>query len=201
MGNGIAQVAAMAGLRVTMVDVKPEFVAKGLESIKKSLAKMVEKGKLTAEAQAAAIERVGTATDYASAGQWDFAVEAIVENAQVKKDLFRELDAKCKPGAILATNTSSISITEIASATKRPDCVIGMHFMTPVPLMVLVEVIRGHATSDATAAATVELAKKLGKTPLEANDYPGFVANRILLPMINEAIFALHEGVASKESI
>ncbi|MCE9581696.1 MAG: 3-hydroxybutyryl-CoA dehydrogenase [Planctomycetes bacterium] len=201
MGNGIAQVAAIAGIRVTMMDVKPEFVAKGLESIKKSLAKMVEKGKLTAADQGAALERLGTATDLSNAGTWDFSVEAIVENEKIKKDLFRDLDAKCRPGVILATNTSSISITEIASATKRPADVIGMHFMNPVPLMALVEVIRGHATSDATAAATVELAKKLGKTPLEANDYPGFVANRILLPMINEAIFALWEGVASKESI
>ncbi|MCC6741276.1 MAG: 3-hydroxybutyryl-CoA dehydrogenase [Planctomycetia bacterium] len=201
MGNGIAQVAAVAGIRVTMVDVKPEFVAKGFETIKKSLGKLVEKGKLPAADSAAAIERIGTGTDLSNAGSWDFAVEAIVENKKVKEDLFRDLDAKCRPGVILASNTSSISITEIAAATKRPGDVIGMHFMNPVPLMALVEVIRGHATSDATASATVELAKKLGKTPLEANDYPGFVANRVLLPMINEAIFALWEGVASKESI
>ncbi len=201
MGNGIAQVAAVAGIRVTMVDVKPEFVAKGLETIKKSLGKMAEKGKISAADQGAAIERVGTANDLSNAGSWDFAVEAIVENEKIKKDLFRDLDAKCRPGVILASNTSSISITEIASVTKRPADVIGMHFMNPVPLMTLVEVIRGHATSDATCTATVELAKKLGKTPLEANDYPGFVANRVLLPMINEAVFALWEGVASKESI
>jgi len=201
MGNGIAQVAAMSGLRVTMVDVKPEFVAKGLETVKKSLAKLVEKGKLTAADQGAALERLGTATDLSSSGSWDIAVEAVIEDEKIKLDLFRDLDARCRPGAILASNTSSISITRIAAATKRPADVIGMHFMNPVPLMALVEVIRGHATSDATAAATVELAKKMGKTPLEANDYPGFVANRILLPMINEAIFALHEGVASKESI
>jgi 3-hydroxybutyryl-CoA dehydrogenase len=201
MGNGIAQVAAMSGHRVTMVDVKPEYVAKGLETVKKSLAKLVEKGKLTAADQGAALERVGTGTDLSNAGTWDIAIEAVIEDEKIKLDLFRDLDAKCRPGAILATNTSSISITRIASATKRPADVIGMHFMNPVPLMALVEVIRGHATSDATCAATVELAKKMGKTPLEANDYPGFVANRILLPMINEAIFALHEGVASKESI
>ncbi|MEK7465811.1 MAG: 3-hydroxybutyryl-CoA dehydrogenase [Planctomycetota bacterium] len=201
MGNGIAQVAAMSGLRVTMVDVKTEFVAKGLETVKKSLAKLVEKQKLSAADQGAALERLGTATDLSNALTWDIAIEAVIEDEKIKLDLFRDLDSKCRPGAILASNTSSISITRIAAATKRPADVIGMHFMNPVPLMALVEVIRGHATSDATAAATVELAKKMGKTPLEANDYPGFVANRILLPMINEAIFALHEGVASKESI
>jgi 3-hydroxybutyryl-CoA dehydrogenase len=201
MGNGIAQVAAMSGLRVTMVDVKPEFVQKGLETIRKSLGKLVEKQKLSAADQAAALERISTATDTSGAGAWDIAIEAAVENEAVKKEIFRDLDARCKPGAILASNTSSISITVIAAATKRPGDVIGMHFMNPVPLMTLVEVIRGHATTDATAAATVALAKAMGKTPLEANDYPGFVANRILLPMINEAIFALHEGVASKESI
>ncbi|MBI2920331.1 MAG: 3-hydroxybutyryl-CoA dehydrogenase [Planctomycetes bacterium] len=201
MGNGIAQTFALSGFRVTMVDVKPEFVQKGLATVQASLGKFAEKGKIKEADKVAALERLGTATDTSSAGSWDFAVEAVVENEKLKKDLFRDLDAKCRPGVILATNTSSISITEIAAATKRPDCVIGMHFMNPVPLMPLVEVIRGHATSDATCAATVELAKKLGKTPLEANDYPGFVANRILMPMINEAVFALWEGVASRESI
>ena len=201
MGNGIAQVLAQAGLNVTMVDVKPEYVEKGLATVKKSLGRLAEKGKLTPGDAEAAFARIKGATDTASAGSWDFAIEAVIENEKIKKDLFRDLDAKCRPGVILATNTSSISVTEIASATKRAESVIGMHFMNPVPLMQLVEVIRGHATSDATCAATVELAKKAGKTPLEANDYPGFVANRILLPMINEAIFALWEGVASKESI
>ncbi|NUN50124.1 MAG: 3-hydroxybutyryl-CoA dehydrogenase [Candidatus Brocadiae bacterium] len=201
MGNGIAQVAAVAGLRVTMVDVKQEFVDRGMATIRKSLAKMVEKQKMTAADQAAALGRIGTATDLSGAEGWDMAIEAAVENETVKKDLFRELDQKCRPGAILATNTSSISITAIGAATRRPESVIGMHFMNPVPLMTLVEVIRGHATSGATAAAVVDLAKTMGKTPLEANDSPGFVANRILLPMINEAIFALHEGVATKESI
>lgn len=201
MGNGIAQVLSQAGLNVTMVDVKAEYVEKGLATVKKSLGRLAEKGKLTPGDAEAAFARIKGATDMSSAGSWDFAIEAVVENEKIKKDLFRDLDAKCRPGVILATNTSSISVTEIASATRRPESVIGMHFMNPVPLMQLVEVIRGHATSDATCAATVELAKKAGKTPLEANDYPGFVANRILLPMINEAIFALWEGVASKESI
>jgi 3-hydroxybutyryl-CoA dehydrogenase len=201
MGNGIAQVAAQAGLAVTMVDVKPEFVDRGLATIRKSLGKLAEKQKISPAEAEAAFGRVKGATDASGAGAWDFAVEAVVESEPLKKDIFRDLDAKCRPGVILATNTSSISVTRIASATKRPESVIGMHFMNPVPLMQLVEVIRGHATSDATCATTVDLAKKLGKTPLEANDYPGFVSNRVLLPMINEAIFALWEGVASKESI
>jgi 3-hydroxybutyryl-CoA dehydrogenase len=201
MGNGIAQVCAQAGLSVTMVDVKAEFVEKGLATIKKSLGKLAEKGRIQPADAEAAFARVKGAMDYGGAGSWDVAIEAIVENEKIKLDLFRELDAKCKAGAILATNTSSISITRIAAATKRPESVVGMHFMNPVPLMPLVEVIRGYATSDATTAATVELAKKLGKTPLEANDSPGFVSNRVLLPMINEAICALHEGVATKESI
>ena len=201
MGHGIAQVAAVAGYRVVLVDVAPAALERGLAGIAKSLGKLVDKGKLTAEASAAAQARLSTTTDLAALSEADLAIEAVVEKLEVKTAVLRQLDAVCPPHAILATNTSSISITKLAAATKRPGRVIGMHFMNPVPLMQLVEIIRGLQTAqsvyDAIAAATV----KMGKTPVEVHDAPGFVSNRVLMPMINEAICCLQEGVGSAEAI
>ena len=201
MGNGIAQVFAMCEASVLLVDVNAAGLAKGVAAIEKSLAKFAEKGILTQEAAKAARERLGTATDLAAVTQVDLAVEAVSERADIKKKVFAQLDAQCPPATILATNTSSISITEIAAATKRADRVIGMHFMNPVPLMKLVEIIRGQETSDATMKTIVECSRSLDKTPVEANDYPGFVSNRVLMPMINEAVYCLMEGVATREGI
>jgi 3-hydroxybutyryl-CoA dehydrogenase len=201
MGNGIAHVAALAGREVILLDVDAVFVEKGRKTIEKNMGRLVEKGKVTAEAGAAALARLKTGTDLTLLADVDLVVEAIVEDEGVKVDLFRKLDAIAKAGAILASNTSSISITRLAAATKRPDHFIGMHFMNPVPVMQLVEVIRGIATSDETAAAVVAAAKELGKTPIECRDFPGFVANRVLMPMINEAVFAVHEGVATPEAV
>lgn len=201
MGNGIAQVCAASGYQVTMIDVFPAALEKGLATIEKSLSKLVEKNRLSAEEKAATLARLTTQPQLAAAAGADFVVEAATENPDLKLNLFRELDAVCKPDVILASNTSSISLTKIGGATKRPDKVIGMHFMNPVPLMTLVEVIRGLGTSDETLATVMELSKKLGKTPVEANDSPGFISNRILCPMINEAIYALMEGVGSREAI
>jgi len=201
MGNGIAQTFAMAGTEVVLIDVLEPALKKGLATIEKSLGKFAEKGKLTPEAAKAAFARVKPAGALSEAKQAELVVEAVVERADVKKKVFGELDALCAATTILATNTSSISITEIGAATKRADKVIGMHFMNPVPLMALVEVIRGQETSDATTARVVEASRALGKTPVEANDYPGFVSNRVLMPMINEAVFCLMEGVATKEAI
>jgi 3-hydroxybutyryl-CoA dehydrogenase len=201
MGNGIAQVFAMCEASVLLVDVNAAGLAKGVAAIEKSLAKFAEKGILTSEAAKAARERLGTATDLAAITQVDLVVEAVSERADIKKKVFAQLDAQLPPATILATNTSSISITEIAAATKRADRVIGMHFMNPVPLMKLVEIIRGQETSDATMKTIVECSRSLDKTPVEANDYPGFVSNRVLMPMINEAVYCLMEGVATKEGI
>jgi 3-hydroxybutyryl-CoA dehydrogenase len=201
MGNGIAQVFAMCEASVLLVDVNAAGLAKGVAAIEKSLAKFAEKGILTSEAAKAARERLGTATDLAAITQVDLVVEAVSERADIKKKVFAQLDAQVPPATILATNTSSISITEIAAATKRADRVIGMHFMNPVPLMKLVEIIRGQETSDATMKTIVECSRSLDKTPVEANDYPGFVSNRVLMPMINEAVYCLMEGVATKEGI
>jgi len=201
MGNGIAHVFAQTGYEVILVDVKPEFLDRALAVIGKNLDRQVKKEFISAADKNATLARITTATDLGAAAKARFAVEAATENREIKFELFRQLDQLLPAEAILATNTSSISITEIAGQTQRPDQVIGMHFMNPVPVMKLVEVIRGHATSDATVAKTMGLAKSLGKIPVEANDYPGFVANRILMPMINEAIFALMEGVATKEAI
>jgi 3-hydroxybutyryl-CoA dehydrogenase len=201
MGNGIAHVAAAAGCSVVLVDVEERFLEKARSAIEKNLDREVAKGKRTAEEKAAALARLTTTTALDSLSAADAVIEAIVENETVKKELFGKLDRICKAGAILATNTSSISITRLAAATRRPDCFIGMHFMNPVPVMALVEVIRGMATSDATAASVDALARRLGKTPIGCNDYPGFISNRVLMPMINEAIEALREGVASKEAI
>jgi 3-hydroxybutyryl-CoA dehydrogenase len=201
MGNGIAQVFAQSGFTVTLVDVAQPLLDRARATIEKSLGKFVEKGKLTASDRDAAVGRLHTATSIDQLSDADYVVEAIVENADTKRGLFTSLDAITKPEIILASNTSSISITLLGAATKRPDRVLGMHFMNPVPLMTLVEMIRGQATSDATMRVASELCIALGKTPVEAADYPGFIANRILMPMINEAIFAVMEGVGTPEAI
>ncbi|MBZ5553324.1 MAG: 3-hydroxybutyryl-CoA dehydrogenase [Acidobacteriia bacterium] len=201
MGNGIAQVSAIAGLHVVLKDIKDELLDRGLKTIEKSLAKFVEKGKLTSEQRAAALKNIGTTLTPQALARCDFVIEAASENYEVKKKILEEMDAICPPEVIFATNTSSISITRLAAETHRPDKFIGMHFMNPVPLMVLVEIIRGIATSDATFEATQLLSEKVGKVPCEVNDYPGFVSNRVLMPMINEAIYCVMEGVGKPESI
>ena len=201
MGNGISQVAAMSGLRVIMNDIADEFVDRGMNTINKILSRSVDKGKLNAEQKDAIMGRVQTCTDMKHMANVDFVVEAATENESLKFEIFKNLDTICKPGAILATNTSSIPIGRIAAQTGRPEKVIGMHFMNPVPVMKLVEVIRGLATSDETFDTTWKLAEKFGKTPAEASDYPGFIANRILLPMINEAVYCLYHGVGTRESV
>jgi len=201
MGNGISQVAAMSGLRVIMNDIAEEFVDRGMDMITKILSRSVDKGKLAAEEKDAVLGRIQTCTDIKYMANADFVVEAATENESLKFDIFKSLDEICKPDAILATNTSSIPIGRIAAQTGRPGKVIGMHFMNPVPVMKLVEVIRGLATSDETFDLTWQLAEKFGKTPAEASDYPGFIANRILLPMINEAVYCLYHGVGTRESI
>jgi len=201
MGAGIAHVAALAGKKIVLVDVTPDLAGKGLRGIEKNLARQVEKGKVAASERDAALQRIDTTSDLSRLAEAALVVEAIVENEAVKKDLLARLDAIVPPLTILATNTSSISITRLAAGTKRPERFIGMHFMNPVPVMALVEVIRGIATSDETTEAVVALAKELGKTPLLCRDFPGFVANRILLPMLNEAFFAVHEGVATPEAV
>ena len=201
MGNGIAQVAARAGFAVIMCDIADEFLKRGLTSIDKSLQRDVDKERLSAEEKNTIVARIKTATELEALAGAFIVVEAVTENLAVKTEVFRALDKITKPDCILASNTSSISITKLAAATGRPHKVIGMHFMNPVPVMKLVEVIRGAATSDETWSQIRELSEKLGKTPLECQDYPGFISNRVLMPMINEAIFALHEGVASRESI
>ncbi|MBC7339340.1 MAG: 3-hydroxybutyryl-CoA dehydrogenase [Firmicutes bacterium] len=201
MGSGIAQVAAQAGLQVTMQDIAPEFLDRGMATIRRNLARGVEKGRITAEEQQAILERLKATLNLEAAAEADVVIEAIVENLQAKKDLFSELDRICPAATILASNTSSLPITELAASTKRPDRFIGMHFMNPVPVMQLVEVVRGHLTSDETHAVIRDLAVRMGKTPVTVQDYPGFVANRVLFPMINEAIYCLMEGVASAEDI
>ncbi|MBV9216080.1 MAG: 3-hydroxybutyryl-CoA dehydrogenase [Acidobacteria bacterium] len=201
MGNGIAQTAAGAGFGVVMCDVSSDFVAKGLANIGKSLDRFVKKESMTEEQKAEVLGRITTTTDLKELSGCSLVVEAATENFEIKKQIFEQLDEFCGPDAILSSNTSSISITKIAAVTKRPEKVIGMHFFNPVPLMKLVEVIRGIATSDETYAKVKDLSEKLGKMPVECNDYPGFVSNRVLMPMINEAVFALHEGVATREAI
>ena len=201
MGNGIAQVFAQSGFEVRVHDAAAGAVDRARASIEKSLGKFVEKGKLTAEQRDAAIGRIQPAASLDALGDTDYIVEAIVENADVKKQLFADLDRITRPDVILSSNTSSISITTLGAATKRPDKVLGMHFMNPVPLMTLVELIRGQATSDESMKVATELSKTLGKIPVEAADYPGFIANRILMPMINEAAFAVMEGVGTPEAI
>ncbi|HEX6185721.1 MAG TPA: 3-hydroxybutyryl-CoA dehydrogenase [Pyrinomonadaceae bacterium] len=201
MGNGIAQVAARAGYDVVLRDVKDEFLARGMTAIDRSLQRDVDKERLKEEEKRSIVGRIRTTTELSDLSGAAFVVEAITESLEAKRELFRALDEVCGADAILASNTSSISITKLGAATRRPDKVIGMHFMNPVPVMKLVEVIRGIATSDETWARTRELTEKMGKEALECNDSPGFVSNRVLMPMINEAVFALYEGVATRESI
>jgi 3-hydroxybutyryl-CoA dehydrogenase len=197
MGNGIAHVAAQSGLAVVMRDLTDAFVGKGMDTVAKNLQRGVDKGKMTAAEKDAVVGRIKGTTKLEDLAGCDVVVEAAIEKLDVKLELFKTLDGILKPGAILATNTSSLPITKIAAATGRPDKVIGMHFMNPVPVMKLVEVIRGLQTSDETAAATKSLAESMGKTPVECRDFPGFVSNRVLLPMINEAIYCFHEGSPS----
>ncbi len=201
MGHGIAQVAAVSGYEVVLSDISEEALQKGVASIKKSLDKFVSKERMTAENRDAALQRISTTTSTEQVAQADLVVEAATENEAIKYEIFRNLDELAPEHAILATNTSSISITRIAAETSRPEKVIGMHFMNPVPIMKLVEVIRGLATSDETYEAVAAAADKMGKTTVEAEDYPGFIVNRILMPMINEACYALMEGVGSVEDI
>ena len=201
MGNGIAQTAANAGFGVVMCDVQQEFVDRGIANISKSLDRFVKKETMTEEQKGEVLGRIKTTTKLEDLKDCTLIVEAATENFDIKKQIFEKLDTLTGPDTILSSNTSSISITKIAATTKRPDKVIGMHFFNPVPLMKLVEVIRGIATSDETYAKVKALSEKLGKVPVECNDYPGFVSNRVLMPMINEAVFALHEGVATKEAI
>jgi 3-hydroxybutyryl-CoA dehydrogenase len=200
MGSGIAQVAAQSGHTVLLADRADEFVARGMATITKNLDRSVEKGRLTAEGRADVLQRIATTTALVDLDV-DLAVEAATEHLETKLELFRTLDAQCAPRAVLASNTSSISITLLGGATKRPQSVIGMHFMNPVPVMQLVEIIRGIATSQETYQFTHDLAVQMGKTPVEVRDFPGFVSNRVLMPMINEAIYAVYEGVGTPEAI
>lgn len=201
MGNGIAQVAAMSGLNVIMNDIKDEFVQRGMANITKLLTRSVEKGKMAQEDKDAVLSRIKPSVNIKDMASADFVVEAATENEHLKFGIFKDLDGICAGHVILSTNTSSIPIGRIAAQTKRPDKVIGMHFMNPVPVMKLVEVIRGLATSEETFKTTWDLSVKFGKTPAEANDYPGFIANRILMPMINEAVYCLYHGVGTCEDI
>ncbi|MGI8811976.1 MAG: 3-hydroxybutyryl-CoA dehydrogenase [Pyrinomonadaceae bacterium] len=201
MGNGIAQTAANAGFNVVICDVNEDLLASGVQNIGKSLDRFVKKETITEEKKAEILGRIRSTVEIEDLKDCSLVVEAATENFDVKRQIFEKLDAVANRDAILSSNTSSISITKIASATKRPDKVIGMHFFNPVPLMKLVEVIRGMATSDGTYAKVKTISETMGKVPVECNDYPGFVSNRVLMPMINESIFALHEGVATRESI
>lgn len=201
MGGGIAQVAAQAGYQVILRDVKDEFVKRGLKVIEKNLQRNVEKGRMTNEEKEAVLSRITPTLALDEGKNADLVIEAIIEDVNLKKETFAALDGICPPHTILASNTSSVPITQIAAATKRPEKVIGMHFMNPVPVMKLVEVIRGIATSDETFRIVEDLSKKLDKVPVEVNDFPGFVSNRVLLPMINEAVYCLMEGVGTAEGI
>ena len=201
MGNGIAHVFAQAGWDTVLIDVAADPLARALKTIEANIARLVKKGAGSKEQGAETLGRIQTSTSFDAVKQADFAVEAATENPEIKFQVFEDLDRLAPPATILASNTSSISITQIASQTKRPDRVVGMHFMNPVPLMPLVEVVRGLQTSDETTSKVVEVAKQLGKTPVEVNDAPGFVSNRVLMPMINEAIFCVQEGVGTPEAI
>ena len=201
MGSGIAQVAAASGFSVVINDIKDEYVEQGFTTIEKSLERMVRKEKITQKDQSAILARIEGSTSLEDMTNTDFVVEAATENESLKQQIFKDLDEYCREGIILSSNTSSISITKIAAATKRPENVIGMHFMNPVPVMKLVEIINGLATSDETFQTTRDLTLKLGKSPVPANDFPGFISNRILMPMINEAVYALFEGVGTVEDI
>ncbi len=201
MGSGIAQVCAQAGLEVILRDIEESYLDRGLAAIAKNLQRNVDKWRLTVEEMEAVLKRIAGTTDLNYAEEADLVIEAVTEKMELKEELFKALDKICSPETILASNTSSLPITSIAAFTKRPEKVIGMHFMNPVPVMHLVEIIRGLATSDQTYSAIEELTIKLGKTPVEVNDFPGFVSNRVLLPMINEAVYCLMEGVAQPEAI
>jgi 3-hydroxybutyryl-CoA dehydrogenase len=201
MGNGIAQVAARSGFRVIMHDLEQRFLDRALGTIAKNLDREVAKGTISADDKSAALSRVIPSTQSGALAEADFVIEAVIEDFEAKSKVFEALDTIARPGVILASNTSSISITKIASKTKRPDKVIGMHFMNPVPVMTLVEIVRGLATSGETCQTTKALAESLGKTPVEVNDFPGFVSNRVLMPMINEAIYCVMEGVGTAESV
>jgi 3-hydroxybutyryl-CoA dehydrogenase len=201
MGSGIVQVASQSGFRVVMSDIADSFVQKGLNTISKNLERMVEKGKINAQTKNEVMGKIKGTIQLKEIGEADFVVEAATENETLKLNIFKELDQTCRKEVILSSNTSSISITKIASATQRPSQVIGMHFMNPVPVMQLVEIIRGLQTSQETFETVKSLALKMGKTPVEANDFPGFISNRILMPMINEAVYALFEGVGTPEAI
>jgi 3-hydroxybutyryl-CoA dehydrogenase len=201
MGNGIAHDAALSGFKVILHDVEQQFLDRALATISKNMDREVAKNKISATDKSASFARIVTSTALTSLAEADFTIEAVVEDADVKGEVFEALDRIVRPDVILASNTSSISITKIASKTKRPDKIIGMHFMNPVPVMTLVEVVRGLATSDETYRLTKQLAESFGKTPVEVNDYPGFVSNRVLMPMINEAIYCVLEGVGSPEAI
>ncbi|MER2261340.1 MAG: 3-hydroxybutyryl-CoA dehydrogenase [Psychrobacillus sp.] len=201
MGSGIAQVCAQAGYEVKLNDREEKFFDRGFQTISKNLSRNVEKGRMTEDDKQAVLNKISKSLSIEDANDVDLVIEAAVENMEIKQSIFKQLDAIAPAHAILATNTSSLPITEIAAATNRPEQVIGMHFMNPVPVMKLVEIIRGLATNDEVYAAIEEMTKKLSKVPVEVNDFPGFVANRVLMPMINEAIYTLYEGVATKEAI
>ena len=201
MGNGIAHVSALSGFDTVLMDIKDEFVDRGLNTIRKNLERQVKKEKINQTDMDASLEKIEIGTDYAKVSVCDLVIEAATENEEIKINIFKKLDKICKPSSILASNTSSISITKIARATNRPEQVIGMHFMNPVPIMKLVEIVRGKKTDDTTTSEVVELSEKMGKIPVKCNDSPGFISNRILMPMINEAIFCLEEGVGSPEAI
>jgi len=201
MGNGIAQVAAASGLNVIMNDINTEFVERGLNAISTNLARSVDKGKLSAGDKNAILDRIKTSTALKDVASADFVVEAATENEKIKFQIFKDLDTLCSDHVILSSNTSSIPIGRIAAQTRRPGKVIGMHFMNPVPMMKLVEVIRGQLTDDATTQAIIEVSKKMDKTPVECNDFPGFISNRLLMPMLNEAIYCVMEGVGTPENI
>ena len=200
MGNGIAQTAAVSGYQVTMMDVTDEFVQRGKSTIAKSVEKLAEKGRITAEQKQAALD-IAPVTDISGVAKADLVIEAATENPEIKFKLFQDLDAIARPETVLASNTSSISLTKLAAATQRPDKVVGMHFFNPVPLMSLIEIVRGLGTSDATVALAREVGVQMGKTPVIVKDSPGFVSNRVLCPMINEAVYALEEGVSDAEGI
>ena len=201
MGNGIAHVCAQNGINVKLIDIDQSFLDRAISIISKNCDRQIKKGKISEEDKADLLQHIETSTDIAIAGQTDLVIEAASENADIKFSIFRELEKICPPEVILASNTSSISISQLAGVTKRPEKVIGMHFMNPVPMMKLVEVVNGIGTSEQTTNSVIELAKELGKTPVTVNDFPGFIANRILMPMINEAIYCLMEGVAEAEAI
>ena len=202
MGNGIAHTFAQTGFKVNLIDISEEAIAKGIATIGKNLDRQITKGSITEAEKLKTLDNISSCTDLKAGVEYaDLVIEAASENVDLKLKIFKQLDEFCQPSAILASNTSSISITKIASVTKRPEQIIGMHFMNPVPVMKLVEVIRGYATSDEVTTQVMDLSRKLGKAPVEVNDYPGFVANRILMPMINEAVYTLYEGVAGVEEI